>query len=129
MKTQAAFLAISLSLVCSADGVRHVDYDVDGTAKYANLTFTNEKGGTDQKQVKLPYHNEFYVRGGSVVSLSAQKVRVSRPNQLRVYRNEEELDNGRDGVVHVVIRVNAIVLQEASADAPFGIATASGRVE
>ena len=62
--------------------------------------------------MKLRYHNEFYVRAGSVLSLSAQKVRVTRPNQLRVYRNEEELDNGRDGVVHVVIRVNAAILQE-----------------
>jgi hypothetical protein len=71
-KTQAGFLGIFLSLICSADGVRRVDYDVDGTAKYANLTFTNEKGGTDQKQVKLPYHNEFYVRAGSVLSLGVR---------------------------------------------------------
>jgi hypothetical protein len=128
MKTKTGFLVMFLPFVCFADGVRHVDYDVDGTAKYANLTFRNENGGMDQKQVQLPFHVESYVRGGSLVPLSAQKVRVTRPDSLRL-RSAKELANGRDGVVHVAIRVNAIVLQEASADAPFGIATARGRVE
>lgn len=129
MKTRAGILAILVSLICSGDGMKRVEYDVDGTAKYANLTCTNEKGGTDQKQVRLPYHDGFYAKGGSFVSLSAQKVRVTRPNPLRVNRDEEVLDDGRDGVVHVVIHVNSIVLQEASADVPFGIALASGKVE
>jgi hypothetical protein len=38
------------------------------------------------------------------------------------------VDDGVEGTVHVIIRVGGKVLQEAEASAPYGIATASGKV-
>jgi len=88
--------------------MKEVVYEVDGTAKYVNLTLTNPQGGKEQNQVKLPFELKFYAKGGQFVYLSAQK--VTRGN------------------VHVLIRCSGAVLQEASADAPYGIATAEGKL-
>ena len=103
-----------------------VQFEVDGTVKYANVTCTcGENLGKEQKTVKLPYRQDFFVKGGAFLYLSAQKARVTRPAPLG-HGELEVVDNGVDGSVHVAIRVNGTVLQEAKASAPFGIATASG---
>jgi hypothetical protein len=125
-----AVLLFTASLASPQSGLREVRYEVDGTAKYVNLTLRNKDGGTEQKQVKLPFELVFYAPAGRLLYLSGQKVRVTttledhfgRPNgQVVVY-------DGVAGTVHVLIRVGGAVLQEATSDAPFGIATAEGRM-
>jgi hypothetical protein len=72
--------------------------------------------------VKLPFALKFYARGGQPVYLSAQKTRVAT-----TYRGRESvIYDGVSGSVHVLIRVTGAVLQEATSNAPYGIATAKG---
>jgi hypothetical protein len=101
-------------------GVREVKYEVDGTAGYATLTTTNAQGGKEQHLVLLPFETHFYASPGSFLYLSAQKTRVANHGTI--------VANGASGTVHVLIRVGGKVLQEASSSAPFGIATADGKV-
>jgi hypothetical protein len=109
-------------------GLREVKYEVDGTAKYAVLTLTNEKGGKEQNRVKLPFELHFYAKPGSFLYLSAQKTHVVETTRYAVNDREEILDDGVSGTVHVLIRVGGILLQEATSSAPYGIATADGKV-
>jgi hypothetical protein len=90
-------------------GVHGVEYSIDGTATEAGITTRNSIGGTEQHDVRVPYSATFYVRDGAFVYLSAQK-------------------KGKDGTIHVTIRVDGRLLQEATASSPYGIATASGSV-
>ena len=64
-------LALVTAVLSFAQGVKEVAYEVDGTAKYANLTLTNKDGGTEQKQAKLPFEVRFYARAGQFLYLSA----------------------------------------------------------
>jgi hypothetical protein len=104
-----------------------VEYDVDGTAKYASLTFNNAKGATEQKQVKLPFHESFLAPVGAFAYMAAQKVKVSK--SPRINGQIEELSDGVKGTVHVILHVNAQKVAEAESDAPFGIAKADWRVD
>ena len=130
-KTLFLFLLSTLLTlpVRSDSGVRQVSFDVDGSVKYANLTATTGgNGGREQNRATIPYHKEFFVRAGSDLYLSAQKTRVTRVDPSSIAGNIEVLDDGEKGIVHVAIRLNGAILQEASASAPFGIATVSGRI-
>ncbi|HWY48860.1 MAG TPA: hypothetical protein VNX70_15840 [Bryobacteraceae bacterium] len=119
-KALGLFLFVA-SLVPS-QSAKEVTYKVDGTAAYATLTTINQNGGTEQNQVKLPFALKFYARGGQSVYLSAQKTRVAT-----TYRGRESvIYDGVSGSVHVLIRVTGAVLQEATSNAPYGIATAKG---
>jgi hypothetical protein len=60
--------------------LKEVRYEVDGTAKYADLTITNESGGKEQNRVKLPFEMKFIARAGQFLYLSAQKVQALRAN-------------------------------------------------
>jgi len=52
---------------------------------------------------------------------------VTRPDMISETPNAVQVvANGIDGTVHVMIRVNDKLLQEASTSAPHGIATANG---
>jgi hypothetical protein len=90
-------------------GLHTVEYSISGSADYVGITARNSEGGTEQHEVGLPYHRTLYVGSGQFVYLSAQ-------------------NKGKDGDVHVTIRVDGNLLQEASASSPYGIATASGSV-
>ena len=108
--------------------VKEVAYQVDGTAKYVNLTLTNKDGGTEQKQVKLPFELTFYARSGQFLYLSAQKAKVIK-KVLGVRGDDYEVVyDGIAGTVHVSIKVSGAVLQEATSDAPYGIAKAEGKL-
>lgn len=90
-------------------GLHTVEYSISGSADYVGITARNSEGGTEQHEVGIPYHRTLYVNAGQFVYLSAQ-------------------NKGREGDVHVSIRVDGNVIQEASASSPYGIATASGSV-
>lgn len=110
----------------SFDG-RLVEYDVDGTAKYVNITWNTSSAATEQRQVKLPFHESFVAPMGMLAYMSAQKVQVvSHPN---MFGATEILYDGVGGTVHVTLRINAQKVGEATSDAPHGIAKVSGKVE
>ena len=122
-------LAMLLCLATCASpqsGMKEVTYEVDGTAKYANLTLTNQSGGTEQNQVKLPFELKFYAKSGQSVYLSAQKTKATKKVLHTLGDQQEVVYDGIAGTVHVLIRVSGAVVGEASSDAPYGIATAKG---
>jgi len=53
-----------------------VEYDVDGTAKYAHTTWNNGAGSTEQRQIRMPFHESFVAPAGTLAYISAQKVKV-----------------------------------------------------
>lgn len=128
MTKALGILLFAATLAPSQSGMREVVYEVDGTAKYANLTLTNKDGGKEQNQVKLPFEMKFYARTGQFLYLSAQKVRVTGKYHTSAGDQLFVVDDGVAGNIHVLIRCAGSVLQEASADAPYGIATAEGKL-
>jgi hypothetical protein len=121
-------LLLFAALGSPQSGMKEVVYEVDGTAKYANLTLTNKDGGKEQNQVKLPFELKFYAKTGQFLYLSAQKVRVTGKYHTSAGDQLMVVDDGVAGNVHVLIRCSGSVLQEASADVPYGIATAEGKL-
>jgi hypothetical protein len=127
--TKALGLLLFVTALASAQSfVKEVVYEVDGTAKYANLTLTNKDGGTEQNQVALPFESHFFAKAGQYLYLSAQKVRVTKKLLHAFDEGPEVVYDGVAGKVHVLIKVSGTVLQEASSDAPYGIATAKGNL-
>jgi hypothetical protein len=86
-----------------------VEYSINGSASEVGITMRNSAGGTEQHDVSVPYRTTFNASAGAFVYLSAQK-------------------KDKDGTVHVSIRVDGQLLQDATASSPYGIATASGRI-
>jgi hypothetical protein len=125
-KALGVFLVVALS--AWPQGMKEVVYQVDGTAKYVDLTLTNKDGGKEQNQIKLPFELRFYARSGQYLYLSAQKVKVVRTGLHVLDDQQDVLYDGVNGNVHVLIRCSGTVLQEASSDAPYGIASAEGRL-
>lgn len=108
--------------------VKEVVYQVDGTSKYVNLILTSESGDKEQSQVKLPFELKFYAKGGQFLYLSAQKARITK-RVLHVLGDQDDVvDDGVAGMVHVLIRVSGAVLEEATTNTPYGIATADGKL-
>lgn len=126
-KALSVFLFMA-SLASPQSGMREVIYQVDGTAKYATLTMTNKEGGKEQNQVALPFELKFYARIGQYLYLSAQKVRATAKVHTSTGDQLVVVYDGIGGNVHVLIRCSGAVLQEASADAPYGVATAEGKL-
>jgi hypothetical protein len=109
-------------------GIHEVEFEVDGTAKAVEISYTNSSGGRDQMIVDLPYSDSIYLKGGSPVYLSARKRLVTHFVDSFVAPYDEVVADGDSGTVHVVIRVTGAVLEEATTSAPLGTAVASGRV-
>lgn len=86
-----------------------VTYFVNGSASAARLTYTNATGGTDQKEVGLPWRLRFNSKPREHAYISAQ-------------------NSGESGTVYVEIQVNGKTLQTGEASTAYGIATASGLV-
>ncbi len=108
---------------------RTVQYRIEGSARWVSVTYKNASGATEQKVVVLPFEHSFQVPAGAPVSLSAQKIRVTRPDMISETPHAVQVvANGIDGTVHVMIRVDDKLLQEANTSAPHGLATASGIV-
>src|SRR5271156_1476215 len=76
-----------------------VEYDVDGSAKYANTTWNNGAGATEEKQIKLPFHESFVAPVGTFAYISAQKVKVLSTPHLG--GSVDVLSDGVSGIVHV----------------------------
>lgn len=110
MRLPAVLLLIAAPFLQSGDSAfRMVEYDIDGNVSYVNATYTNKDGGTEQRELRLPYHDSFIARIGSMAYMSAQKPRSW-------------------GFVHVTVHVGPRKF-EASSDVAYGIATAKARVE
>jgi hypothetical protein len=125
----ALLLVAALSVgLTGSPYMMEIKYEVDGTIHYANLTQKNKDGATEQKQEKLPYELTFYAQPGATLYLSAQKARITKSEDGMITTRTTVVDDGVEGSVHVLIRAGGKVLQEATATAPYGIATASGLV-
>ncbi len=130
MRIIAIFIAVvALAALAVSGETSFVEYDIDGTAKYVDVTWNSGTGSTEQKRFKLPVHESFRIAPGGMAYVSAQKVRVTRVDPAAVVPKTEVIYDGVQGDVHVAIHINWKLAGEATADAPFGIATASKRVE
>lgn len=87
-----------------------VKYEITGNPKKesASLTYENETGNTEQKDVTMPWTEEFTASKGDFLYLSAQ------------------LDG--NGSITCKIYLNGIVWQEATSQGEFVIASCSGSV-
>jgi hypothetical protein len=90
-------------------GSHQIEYVIEGSAGAAGLTYRNAGGGTEQKDVALPAHINFRTAAGAFAYISAQK-------------------KGAGGTVRVEIIVDGITMRQSTSSAPFGIATASGKI-
>jgi hypothetical protein len=129
MRTRLIVLLLVAAGLLTSEERRMVKYEIDGTAGYANLTWNNGKGGTEQKQVELPFEDEFSAPVKMLAYVSAQKAMVTRVEHMPTRDLIEILSNGLDGTVHVKLTVNYRTLGEAESDAPFGIAKVESKVE
>jgi hypothetical protein len=70
----ALFIRLSPGLaVSSSPTVRTVIYRVSGSTTFADLTYENGSGGTEQQHdARVPWTKTLYVRPGQFVYLSAQ---------------------------------------------------------
>jgi hypothetical protein len=125
MRTAVAVSVMVFAGLATSQERRMIRYEVDGTAGYANVSWNNGKGGTEQKQVKLPFEEESSGPVGMLAYVSAQKAKVTRVEGLAT----EIVADGVHGTVTVKVRVNYRVVGEAESDSPFGIAKASSKVE
>ena len=101
-------LWVCLAFFCcsgSAYKTSKVTYRVDGTGR-ASLTYSNATGGTEQREVTLPWTQTFDGSPGEFLYLSAQ--------------NEEEY-----GGVVASISINGRVVKDATSSGGFTIATVS----
>jgi hypothetical protein len=110
-------------------GTRLVNYEVDGSVHSASLTYNDPTGEAKQKTVELPYKDQFFAPYGFFAYLSAQKRALKKIDNSYVNPREVTIDDGRSGTLHVLIRVGGVPLRETQTEEPFGIATASGKVE
>jgi hypothetical protein len=89
---------------------RHtVVYRVTGTTRAASLTIQNANGGTEQRDIGVPWDTSFNAGGGQFLYLSAQ-------------------NKWDAGVVRCDILLDGHVVQSATADAAYGIASCSGHI-
>lgn len=86
-----------------------VTYEVDGTAHEASLTYHTETGGTEQRDVSLPWQTTFTADEGTFLYLSAQ-------------------NRGEFGTVIAKIRVNAITVKESRSEGAYKIASVNTRL-
>ena len=86
-----------------------VTYRVSGSTSSASLTYQNASGGTDQKDVSVPWEESFSATPGAFLYLSAQ--------------NQSEY-----GALKAEILLDGIAVQSGEADSAYGIASASGKI-
>jgi hypothetical protein len=108
---------------------RTIQYLVEGTAKRVSVSYKNASGATEHKTVIPPFELSFQAPAGAPLYLSGQKIRVTERNMIDDDpKAVMVVANGIDGKVHVTIRINDKLLQEANTSAPLGVATVSGAV-
>lgn len=84
-----------------------VVYKVTGTATRASLTYNNQQGGTEQKEVNIPWEGRLTVKKGAFLYISAQ-------------------NDGSTGSVTCEIWVNDVKWKESTSSGAYVIATCSG---
>lgn len=110
MKHFALLVLLSALLVaCGEPASRQVLYRISGTTGNVDVTLTNASGGTEQRNIKPPYELAFSAVSGQVVYLSGQ-------------------NKWDAGVVTCEILLDGQVVQTATSNTAFGIATCSGKI-
>lgn len=128
-RTDAPHGVIALSTPPPATGAPiHTELSVEGSVRFAFLTFTSATGDTEQQLVPVPFSKVFYPREGWMVGLSAQKTRITRIDPLHLDGRLEVLDDGRSGSMRVAIKVNGASLGMAETSESYGVASAMIRV-
>jgi hypothetical protein len=128
-RTDAPHGVISLATTMPPWGLpRQTELIADGTVKFAFLTFTSETGDTEQELVPVPFSRVFFPKEGWIVGIAAQKVRVTKLDTVSMQPVLRVLDEGTDGSLHVVIRVNGGTIGEANTSDPFGVADSTVRI-
>jgi hypothetical protein len=131
-RTDAPHGIVSLATTMPAWGApRQTELIVDGSAKFAFLTFTGETGDTQQELVPIPFSKSFFPKEGWVVGITAQKVKVTRLDPFSNISTgpiTQVLDDGRSGLLHVSIRVNGSAIGEAATSEAFGVASSTARI-
>jgi hypothetical protein len=135
------FVVIALALIASGQaysgqaykdpsdpGTRVIVYEVDGSVHSAFLTYRDADGKTKQKHVELPYKEQFFAPYGGFVYISAQKRVFKKRDDSMINPRDMIIDDGRQGTLHVMIRVGGVPFKQAETDEPFGIATVKGEV-
>lgn len=126
-RTDAPHGVISLATTPPASGASMLtELRIEGV-HYAFLTFTNEKGDTEQQLVPVPFSRVFYPKTGSIVGMVAQKTRVTRVDPVS-RGGLEILDDGRTGEMHVTIRINGVPVGSAQTSEPFGVASTTIKI-
>jgi predicted nucleic acid-binding Zn ribbon protein len=87
----------------------YVRYEVTGTTSRASLTYENESENTEQRVVEVPWEMTFYATEGQFLYVSAQ-------NELA------------QGSIECKITVNDEVVESASSEGSYVIASCSGSV-
>lgn len=104
-----AILVILAALLSSCGGPRPVSYRITGTTGNVDVTLTNASGGTEQRNIAPPYTLEFSGSSGQVLYISGQ-------------------NKWDAGVVTCEILVDGNVVQTATSNTAFGIATCSSKL-
>lgn len=113
MKPSVSLIILALwltsAMLCSSGRSQtyKVTYRVDGEGP-ASVTYSNATGGTEQREVKLPWTETFDSRPGQFLYVSAQ-------------------DNGGIGLIVCSISVNGRIVKDATSKGEYAIATVSDR--
>lgn len=105
----------------------NTEFHVDGQ-RFALVTLTSETGDIEQQLVPVPFDRVLYSPEGSIVSLTAQKVRVTRLDPVHSDGKLEIMDDGQGGELQVTIRVNGQPVGSANTSEPFGVASTTVKV-
>jgi Mycobacterium membrane protein len=93
----------------TAGGVYTVQYQVQGTAKGASLTYQNAGGDTEQKDVSVPWAVSLTMREGHFVYVLAQ-------------------NKGETGTITCKILLDGVVVKTAESSGAYKIASCSGKL-
>jgi hypothetical protein len=86
-----------------------VVYRVSGTTSSASLTYQNAQGGSEQKEVRLPWQLSLTGRSGQFLYMSAQ-------------------NSMQSGTVICEIMLNGVSVKTSTSEGAYKIATCSGRI-
>ncbi len=99
----------STSQAAISSGTYTVTYKMSGTARRADLTYQNAQGGSEQKEVALPWSISFSATDGQFVYLSGQ-------------------NTGEYGSVTCAILLNGTSVKQSTSEGAYKIASCSGKV-
>lgn len=86
-----------------------VEYQVQGTARGASLTYQNAGGSSEQRDVAVPWDMDFVATPGQFLYVSAQ-------------------NKGETGTITCNILLNGVVVKTSTSQGAYKIASCSGRI-